>query len=100
MYVVIWEFQVSPHHLGEFERHYAGNGAWAQLFRRDPAYKETRLLRDQESPGRYVTVDVWRDEASYHAFKERESGAYKQLDAECEAFTQSEKLIGAFQVVD
>jgi len=99
VHIVIWEFQVKPQHVTEFERHYSAKGTWAKLFRQDPSYKETQLLHDAKAPGRYVTVDIWRDESSYRAFKERETAAYKKLDAEFEAFTQSEKLIGAFEVV-
>lgn len=100
MFVVIWEFHVKPEHRAEFERHYAGNGSWAKLFRTDPAYKETQLLRDPRAPGRYVTIDMWNDEAAYHGFKEREQRRYRELDSAFEAFTEHETLIGSFEVVE
>lgn len=100
MYVVIWEFEVKPEHRAEFERHYSGSGSWAQLFRKDPAYQHTQLLRDGRSPLRFLTVDTWQSEAAYRAFKEREHAEYQRLDAAFEAFTQSERLIGTFEVVE
>ena len=41
---VVWEFQVSQQHCVEFEKAYKGDGIWAQLFRRDPAYVKTVLF--------------------------------------------------------
>lgn len=99
MFIAIWEFQVKPEHRAEFERHYAGGGSWAELFRTDPAYQGTQLLRDRQTPGRYVTIDTWSDEAAYHAFKEREEARYRKLDAAFEAFTEREALVGSFEVV-
>ena len=99
MFFVVWEFHVKPDQVAEFERHYSGNGTWAQLFREDPAYKETVLLRDPKKEGRYLTTDVWQSEASYKAFHERSRERYRELDAKFEAFTEREALIGHFEVV-
>jgi quinol monooxygenase YgiN len=100
LYIVIWEFQVKPQHHAAFEQHYSGNGSWAKLFRNDPAYVETQLLRDPTVAGRYLSVDIWRDEASYQAFKEREHARYQEMDSGFEAFTERESLIGSFEVVE
>lgn len=99
LYIVIWEFVVRPEHVAEFERHYSGSGTWAKLFGEDPAYKETILLRDSRTPGRYVTTDIWQDEHSYLAFKERSAVRYHELDDAFAAFTEQETLIGSFEVV-
>jgi quinol monooxygenase YgiN len=100
LYIVIWEFQVKPQRHAEFEKHYSGTGSWAKLFRSDPAYLQTQLMRDPTVAGRYLTVDTWRDEASYHSFKQREHARYQELDAAFEAFTEHERLIGSFEVVE
>lgn len=97
---VIWEFHVKAEHVTEFERHYSGQGTWAQLFREDPAYKETVLLRDVKTPGRYLTTDVWQSEASYQAFQDRTRERYRELDAQFEAYMDEEALIGYFEVVE
>ena len=99
MFFVVWEFHVKPEYVGEFERHYSGNGTWAQLFREDPAFKETILLRDPKTSGRYLTTDIWRDETSYQAFLDRSRERYRELDAAFAAFTEKEALIGRFEVI-
>ena len=100
MFYVVWEFQVKADRVAEFERHYAGDGTWAHLFREDPAYQRTTLLRDPKAQHRYLTVDVWHDERSYQAFQDKSRERYRELDAEFAAFTESEELIGHFEVVE
>jgi hypothetical protein len=93
----IWEFRVLPEYVADFERNYGPNGAWAQLFRCSPAYLGTELLRDQDDPVRYVTIDKWEYLAEYKAIKE-EPG-YALLDKACERLTDSETLTGIFEVL-
>lgn len=95
-YAYVWEFRVPPGLQAEFERYYGPSGAWAQLFRRSTGYLGTLLLKDASSPGRYVTVDRWRDEQSFQAFRSAYSRQYDQLDGECERLTEGEQLLGVF----
>lgn len=98
MTYVIWEFTVSGDRLTAFETAYKSDGIWAQLFRRDPAYRETVLVRD-ESAARYLTIDVWEDKESYLRFKERFADEYRKIDEQCESLTASERQIGIFDKV-
>lgn len=91
---------MKPEHIAEFERHYSSDGSWARLFRQDPAYHKTTLLRDTAHAGRYLTADYWHNEAAYAAFKERSRSQYLELDAQFEEFTKKETLIGHFEVVE
>jgi quinol monooxygenase YgiN len=94
---ILWEFTVPESHLAAFERAYAGDGVWAGLFRRDPAYRETILVKDHTQSGRYLTIDVWEDKDSYLRFKDRFADEYKAIDKECERFTSAERQIGIFE---
>jgi quinol monooxygenase YgiN len=96
---VIWEFTVSASHQGAFETAYKGDGLWAQLFRQDPAYRKTILIKDGDDARRYLTVDVWQDRESYARFKDRFAAEYRKIDQECEALTESERFIGIFSQV-
>jgi len=95
-YSYVWEFLVPPDCVADFERHYGPNGTWASLFRRAPGYIETLLLSDRSVPGRYVTVDRWKDEASHAAFQAAFGAEYSALDAECAMLTTGESLVGIF----
>ena len=97
MIYILWEFKVSPQNRAAFEVAYRGDGIWAQLFRRDPAYVKTLLLKDgDEQLGKYVTVDVWENRKAYSQFKHRFTHEYSEIDQRCEALTDSERLIGLF----
>lgn len=95
-YTYIWEFRVLPDRLSEFVRHYEGAGTWAQLFRRAPGYRGTRLLRDQMDPLRFLTIDDWVSEEHYRAFRERCSDEYEALDRTCAVLTSAESAVGRF----
>jgi hypothetical protein len=41
MFLILWEFEVKPGYEQSFEFAYGPEGAWTQLFRRDPGYLKT-----------------------------------------------------------
>lgn len=101
-FVVIWEFAVPAANSLAFEQAYGPRGAWVTLFRRDDAYLETTLLRQKSGSADaaellYVTVDWWRSEARYEAFRKAHAEAYAAIDAECEGLTLHEQRLGAFR---
>lgn len=95
-YVYVWEFQVAGAQRAAFERIYGADGDWVALFRRGEGYLGTSLLRDREVPGRYLTVDRWRDEAAYRAFRADFETDYRRLDAVCEGLTIAERPLGEY----
>lgn len=96
-YTYVWEFQVPADLRAEFERHYGLEGSWVQLFRRAPGYLETLLLHDREVDGRYLTIDRWKSEAAYLAFRTSFAQEYAALDAACERLTTREVPLGTFR---
>ena len=98
-YVCVWEFTIDDTARGVFERHYGPRGSWAALFGRADGFAGTQLLRDEAAPGRYLTVDRWRSEAAYRAFRTDFAAEYAALDRECEALTRDECALGSFTEV-
>jgi heme-degrading monooxygenase HmoA len=94
---ILWEYRVGEVKRAEFERHYGSNGTWAELFRRDPGYRGTTLLRDPENPTRYLTIDVWDAAASFKRFKKDIAAEYEAVDKRMEALTESERHLGSFE---
>ena len=97
MIYVLWEFFVAPEQSAAFEAAYKPDGKWAGLFRLDPAYRETILIKDGQQAGRYLTIDLWEDRNAYLKFKDRFAIEYQQIDQDCEKLTISERHIGIFQ---
>ena len=97
MFLVLWEFDVKRGSEERFESVYGPDGDWAQMFRRDPAYVRTLLLRDPNRERTYVTCDFWETREAYKAFLLANSAAYDALDKVCEGLTLAERKIGAFE---
>lgn len=100
MYFYIWEYTVLPEYRENFERLYGPTGAWANLFRRDPAYLGTELLRDQSEPNRFITVDSWATEEAFMLFRENNRKQFDAIDAVGGVYTQRERCHGTFDLVD
>lgn len=98
MYVVVWEFEAQPHQQREFEHAYGPIGAWATLFRQGEGFMELELLRDMETPGRYLTVDRWESQAHFERFHASHAAEYRAIDQACTTLTKRETRLGAFEI--
>lgn len=95
-YLVIWEFRVRPGMESRFERVYGRDGVWAQLFKTGAGFVAMELSRDERIAGRYLTLDFWVSREGYEKFREQQAARYKEIDAECEAMTESEVELGRY----
>ena len=97
MILIVWEFRVKESIRSKFLRYYSSTGVWAMLFRKSPAYRETKLPQDTRDENRYVTIDSWETEEAFESFQKQFSEEYRALDKECEEFTEAERKIGLFK---
>jgi len=98
MFVVVWQFEIAEEKIAAFETAYGPEGNWAQLFRSSPEYLGTELLRDAYMSGSYLTIDRWKSEDAFRAFRKDHDTAYEELDRACDALTQRETRVGAYAV--
>jgi heme-degrading monooxygenase HmoA len=94
---IVWEFTVRGDKVAEFEKLYSATGSWAVLFCGKSGFLGTTLLRDTQTPHRYLTVDRWDSIASHQIMRERFAKEYAAMDLDCEALTESERQIGVFE---
>jgi len=99
MFLVLWEFDVKQGCEERFESVYGPTGDWDRLFRLDPAYQRTLLLRDPSRMRTYVTLDFWASQNAYELFRQENLAAYSALDERCEELTSAERKIGAFEQI-
>ncbi|PPU88996.1 hypothetical protein XpopCFBP1817_17275 [Xanthomonas populi] len=95
MFVALWGHDVSDVHAPAFEALYGADGAWAALFADDAGSLGTELLRAQ-APGRYVTIDRWRDEVNYTHCLAHGCERYAQIDRQGDALTTAERCLGYY----
>lgn len=100
MYAIIWEYQVKADCFGPFEDVYGPDGRWVELFRRSGDYRGTTLLRDPQTLGRYVTIDVWTSRIACEAFQEEHREDYLMIDKDCDRLTLDETRVGAFETIE
>jgi heme-degrading monooxygenase HmoA len=96
MFVILWEFEVKPGGEQSFESAYGPEGAWVQLFSRDPGYLRTLLLKDPSRPRTYLTLDFWHSENAFQSFRRANYEAYSALDRSTEGLTLRETHLGSF----
>ena len=105
MYVIVWQFQVTPGREAAFEQAYGPDGEWVRLFGRSQEFRGSELLRatleETEDNGRdYFTVDRWTTAEAYAVFNERFAGAYEELDNRFLELCDVEVCLGHFETVD
>ena len=93
---IVWEFVVKEGAVEEFERVYGPDGAWAHLFASYPRFRGTALLRDEDTPRRYLTIDVWETDSDRRRVLTHEKARYRDLDEAMADLTESEDEIGNF----
>jgi heme-degrading monooxygenase HmoA len=99
MFLVLWEYDVKPGFERRFETVYGPDGDWARFFRRDPHFRETRLLRELSRPNAYMTLDAWDSRSAYEKFRQQNREVYLTLDRSSEAMTLREKHLGSFDEI-
>jgi heme-degrading monooxygenase HmoA len=96
MFLILWEFEVKQGEEKAFEKAYGPEGPWVKLFRSDPKYLQTKLLKDPTLSGIYFTLDFWESESDYKLFKKTNQEAYAQIDKTTETLTVRELNLGCF----
>lgn len=94
MFRIVWEFDAMPERVSDFELVYGSSGKWVEFFRRSPDYVSTELFRSLDAPTRFITLDLWRTQAGYAAFRKAHAEEYAQLDEWCESMTAHERMLG------
>lgn len=96
IFACIWQYEVKPDCVNQFEQVYCENGNWTKLFSKSEGYIRTELLRDSEIYNRYITIDYWDSEDSFNSFRVNYKTEYEILDKKCHDYTDSEIKIGNF----
>jgi len=92
-------FSYEARDLEEFERVYGPDGEWAAFFREGRGFVGTELLRDVESPGRYVVIDRWESRDAYDAFVAARREEYMRRVDETAFHHDQELRLGTFENV-
>ena len=83
----------------EFERAYGPDGEWAEFFRGGRGYVGTELLKDVETPGRYLLIDRWESRDAYNEFVSANCAEYMARVDDTRVYYGQELRLGSFESV-
>ena len=92
-------FRYEARHPEEFKGAYGPEGDWAQFFRQGDGYVGTELLRDVETPGRYLVVDGWESADAYNTFASEHRDDYMRRVDDTRFLYEQELRFGTFETV-
>lgn len=82
-----------------FERAYGPDGEWSRFFGLGRGYIGTELLRDVETPGRYLVVDRWETADAYNVFASEHREEYMRRVDDTGFYHEQELRLGTFESV-
>ena len=97
MIALVFSYEVRD--AAAFEQVYGPEGDWARFFRQGRGYVGTELLRDVETPGRYLVVDRWDSADAYNAFAGEHREEYMRRVDETRYLYDQELRFGTFENV-
>jgi heme-degrading monooxygenase HmoA len=97
--VIALVFSYEVRDPAEFEQAYGPNGDWATFFSSGRGYIGTELLRDVETPSRYLVVDRWETPDAYNAFVAEHREEYMRRVDDTRFHYDQELRFGTFESV-
>jgi hypothetical protein len=99
--IAIRENQVRTGREAGFAALYGSGGAWVALFHEHEGDAGTERLRDAAVAGRFATIDHWTIDhwtcaAAYDACRAAATPRDAELDAQGDALSIAERLVGRF----
>ena len=97
MIALVFSYEVRD--AEQFEAVYGPQGDWATFFGAAAGYIGTELLRDVETPTRYLVVDRWESAEAYNAFATEHRDEYMRRVDETRYMYDQELRLGTFENV-
>jgi heme-degrading monooxygenase HmoA len=97
--VIALVFSYDVREPAEFERVYGPDGDWSHFFSGARGYIGTELLRDVETPGRYLVIDRWESAEAYNAFATEHREEYMRRVDDTRFLYDQELRFGTFENV-
>jgi heme-degrading monooxygenase HmoA len=97
--VIALVFSYEVRDAAAFETAYGPEGHWAGFFGGARGFVGTELLRDVETPGRYLVIDRWESAETYNAFAAEHRDEYMRRVDDSRFLYDHELRFGTFENV-
>ncbi len=100
MVAVVWQFEVRPGEIDQFEQLYGVDGPWTKLSRRSRSFLGSSFLRDFAVEGRYLLVEYWGEMVVYERHLADLSDEIVSLERERDRCVERMQTLGVFSALD
>jgi len=97
--VIALVFRYDVREPADFEQVYGPDGDWSRFFAGARGFVGTELLRDVETPGRYLVIDRWESADAYNAFATEHREDYMRRVDDTRLYYEQELRFGTFENV-
>jgi heme-degrading monooxygenase HmoA len=97
--VIALVFSYDVREPADFEHAYGPDGDWSEFFASARGYIGTELLRDVETPGRYLVIDRWESAEAYNDFATEHREDYMRRVDDSRFYYEQELRFGTFENV-
>jgi quinol monooxygenase YgiN len=100
MIAIVWQFDVKPGRVSDFERFYGADGDWTAVNRHSRSYLGTSFLRDQNEDARYLVIEYWSEMLVYEQHRTSRSAAIASLEDRSRTLVDAVEPLGIFTALD
>ncbi len=93
----IFQYYVEPDNDRLFNILNGPKGDWEKFFKKSDFFIDTQLLKDEEQPGKYVTLDMWVSREKFDEHVSQNQGEYDDLCARNAELYSECRLVGNFE---
>lgn len=97
MYIVVWQYTVSPENRKEFGAKYGSDGTWARFFSNSEDYLGSELFQSDQDEENYLLIDRWVSRDAYEAFIDRNKHQYEEMSAGFARLYDREEKTGTYK---
>jgi heme-degrading monooxygenase HmoA len=97
MFVIAYSYEARD--AEDFESVYGPSGEWVEFFRRGDGFVGTELLRELDTPGRYLVIDRWEDREAFERFAGEHQTEYFRRAEDAAVYYVQELQLGVYEDV-
>lgn len=100
MIAIVWQFDVKPGRVSDFERFYGADGDWTAVNRHSRSYLGTSFLRDQNEDARYLVIEYWSEMLVYEQHRSFGGDERAKLEALRAELVEAVEPMGIYTALD
>jgi pullulanase/glycogen debranching enzyme len=97
---IVWQIDVRPSLVEQFEQFYGADGPWTKLSRKSRSFLGSSFLKDLAHDARYLLVEYWSEMVIYEKHLEDFRNDLRSLETERAQFVLKVESVGLFNALN